>query len=368
MGRHRSENFMTAAQVLPVARIIGLLAALCAGLALCLGSYLDIVASDGPANFILPFTIAIVVAGGLGAGWHVALGMGAQAQGQQAKIIAILIGLALAVIGTATSAWFLAAKIGGSPAIQMHQSAYLRDLQEAEQVVAKNANTELELLNATETLANGLNADAESEGKFGMFSGKSGYKGVYEALISSAQALIGIHTDLRKLDSKRQNLLTAARRDIELASRAIADRDREAFEQAASRAATEIADASRIRISGLAGNLTLGSATGAAGRAIASTATSVGDVARDVESRLDPVTIPTFAPMDAKEAVVAYPAPLPWIMAILIEALPLIMLGLLIVLPRGHDAPEPISTDLPQRRRRSYHSVGHSSGHHSGRD
>ncbi|MCP4183053.1 MAG: hypothetical protein GY761_07015, partial [Hyphomicrobiales bacterium] len=100
-----SNSFMTAGDFLGLARVVGFGAACLVAIALGLGSYVDITNSEGPANFILPFAIAIVVAGGLGAGWHVVFAMGAQAITTQAKSIAFAIGIGLVIVGMATSAW-----------------------------------------------------------------------------------------------------------------------------------------------------------------------------------------------------------------------------------------------------------------------
>ncbi len=326
---------LTAAAFLTLARIIGLLVALSAGLAVCLGSYSDVVASDGPANFVLPFVIAIVVAGGLAAGWHVVFGMAAQAETNQEKVVTAIIGAGLVVIGVATSAWFLAGKIGGAPAIQAHQNAYVQELQEAEGLVAANAAKEAEVLRAAELGAATLDATAEGEGRYGAVSGKAGYKGIYSTLKNAASALLGAHGDLHGTDAKRNRLLTRARREIERAVKAIADHDAAAFKEATGRAATLMADADRIRLSGVANGISIGSASGPAGREILAAVNAVTSVARGVEGQLLPITIPVYQPMDAKTAITVYPQPLPWLMAILIEALPLIMLGLLLALPRA---------------------------------
>lgn len=332
-AQSQSRKPLTATSFLPLARIVGIGVALSAGLAVCLGSYSDIVASDGPANFILPFVIAIVVAGGLAAGWHVAFGMAAQAETGQEKAVAAIIGAGLVVIGTATSAWFLAGKIGGTAAIQAHQSAHIRELQKTEELVASNAAKDAEVLRAAEIGATGLDAKAEGEGNFGVVSGKAGFKGIYQVLKSAANALHGSHRDLRGLNDKRSRFLLEARQEIERAVRAIADHDAASFKEAAGRAAAKIADAGRIRLSGVAGSISIAATSGPAGQEIRSATDALTVVARNVEAQLRPVSIPVYQPVDAKTAVTLYPQPLTWLMAILIECLPLIMLGLLIGLP-----------------------------------
>ncbi len=336
-GQHQSanntDNILTSDQYLGLGRAVGFAAALSVGIALCLGSYVDITASDGPANFILPFIIATVVAGGLGAGWHVVLAMGAEAETNQKRGIAFAIGVAFTIVGIATSAWFLAGKIGGSPAIQIHQTNYLHKLLESGDRVASNHAVETDLALQTKTSTTLLEAEAQAEGEFGKFSGFPGFKGLYQTLKNAADALLGTFTSLQTQDRKRRRLLTEARQEIETATQAVADRDDETYKKSASRAAILIAESDRIRISGMVGGLSLGSAPGDAGKTIRSAATDVGIKAAEVSEKLRPVSVPIYVPIDAKTAVTTYPKPLPWLMAILLEALPLLMLSLLIYLP-----------------------------------
>ena len=201
------DKILTAGDFLGLARVVGFAAACLVALALGLGSYNDITSSDGPANFILPFAIAIVVAGGLGAGWHVVFAMAAQANTIQAKSIAFAIGIGLMIIGMGTSAWFLASKIGGSTAIQTHQTLYLVEFKEAEKLISQNFAKESVILQLAKLGASKLEADALGEGKHGTFSGKSGFKGVYVSLKNAAKSLLGVQGNLKKLENKRRRLM-----------------------------------------------------------------------------------------------------------------------------------------------------------------
>ena len=331
------DKILTAGDFLGLARVVGFAAACLVAIALGLGSYNDITSSDGPANFILPFAIAIVVAGGLGAGWHVVFAMAAQAITIQAKSIAFAIGIGLMIIGMGTSAWFLASKIGGSTAIQTHQTRYLGDIKEAEKRVGENFAKESAILQKAKQGVAKLEADAFGEGKYGTFTNKAGFKGVYISLKNAAEALLGVQGSLKKLDSKRRRLMNGARREVDDAARAISERDGVNFRKSVSRAAALLADADSIRLSSVVAGLALGSAPGDAGKAILTTQGGISDKADEIEAELLPVSIPIYLPMDAKTAVTTYPAPLPWLMAILLEGLPLLMLGLLLALPPVHN-------------------------------
>lgn len=334
-SRKRQEN--PAAGFLTLARIVGFVAAISAGLAVGLGSYTDIVASDGPANFILPFVIAIAVALGLGAGWHVVLAMGSVARSPQARAMVLSLGLGLAVIGAGTSAWFLAAKIGGSTAVSSHQQIYLTDLNEAEQKIAANHARERVLIAVAGRGQSALENTALDEGNFGAVSGKAGFKTVFSALKNAAGGLQDTQSELQRLADRTDGLLSQARHSIDEAGKAIAARDDRKFEDAIGVAVSRLGDANRIRLS----NTLLGAgdidASGPAATNVANVVDGMRRAVRSVSSELRPVTIPAYVPMDAKTAVVTYPQPLPWLMAILIECLPLLMLGIMMAVSVAHE-------------------------------
>jgi len=266
----------------------------------------------------------------------VVFAMAAQAISAQAKSIAFAIGMGLVIIGMGTSAWFLAAKIGGSTAIQTHQTLYLGKLKEAEKLAGENFAQESTILQLAKLGVGKLEGDAEAEGRFGKFSGKAGYKGVHVSLKNAAAALLDVHRNLKKMDNKRRNLLNGARREIDKAARAVSERDDAAFRKSVSRATALLADAMRIRLSSVVAGLSIGSARGTAGKAILTTQNGISDKADEIEAERLDVSIPFYAPMDAKTAVTTYPAALPWLMAILLEGLPLLMLGMLLALPPAH--------------------------------
>lgn len=336
--RNAGQKTLTAANYLSLSQGVGFLAAGNVAIALGLGSYNDITASTDPASFVLPITIAAVVGGGLGAGWHVTLAMGAQAVTAQSKSIAFAIGLGLSGIGMATSAHFLAAKIGGAPAIQTHQTSHIGELQGAARLVGKNNTKESSIVSKVKSNTSFLDGEAEAEGKFGKYSGKPGYKGVYLDIKNAAISLRGVHGTLKKLSAKRQHHLTGARRELDNATRAIADRDSSEFRKSVSRAAAMISDANQISLSNLARGLSIGSAPGKAGHLIQSTASNISEKADEIDAGQEQVSTPIYVPMDAKTAVTTYPSPLPWLMATLLETLPLLMLCLLLALPAAPHA------------------------------
>ena len=337
-ARNSGQKTITAANVVGLSRFIGCLVAANVAIALGLGSYNDITASTDPASFILPFTIAIVVACGLGAGWHVVFAMGAQAVTLQAKAIAFAIGFGLVVVGMSTSAHFLAAKLGGAPAIREHQTNYIGELRETINIVGQNNTKDLGLINKVKSDVGFLEREAEAEGKFGKYTLKPGYKGVYLDLKNAASSLGVTHGAMKKLAAKRSSLMTGAKRELADAVRAIAEHDTTKFKKSVTRAASLMSDASQIRLSSVANGLSLGSAPGSAGEVVRSTENKISDKSDEVDAEILPVSTPIYVPIDAKTAVTTYPKPLPWLMATLLETLPLLMLCLILALPAAPHA------------------------------
>ncbi len=124
-------------------------AVLC-GFAIALGTYPDAIASSGAVGILLPLFVGVVVACGLGAGWHFTLGIAAHAEETHRKALAACLGVGLCAIGCATSAWFLTSKIGGASALQAYELAYVQKLREAATVVGANAAGEQGLVNGKE--------------------------------------------------------------------------------------------------------------------------------------------------------------------------------------------------------------------------
>jgi len=142
---------------------------------------------------------------------------------------------------------------------------------------------------------------------------------------------------LGKLQEARLQGIAEAQDAIEDASRAAAGNDRAAFEEAAAKAAAELRNvgASRLTVS----DLGIGMAIGHAREPIERVISDVAAVMRDANARHRRVEIPPYRPVDARMAVLVSPQPLPWIVAIVIETLPLIFLGLLLTVWRDEEPP-----------------------------
>jgi hypothetical protein len=293
------------------------------------------VASSGAFGGILAVAVGIVAACGLATGWHYTLGVAAHAVEPHKKAQAFVLGVFLCGIGAATSAWFLAEKIGGASALQTYQLGHVQELHKAYDTVGANVASEQGLLAAIEAGGTALRNTAESENAAALISsGKRGKGVVYRTLNDAADNLASMATKLQSIAGERDEKLTDAKRTLSEATRAIAARDAAQFESAASRAATEISAADQMRLTTTVSGLGNGVTTDYARTPIAAAFGEINKVARLANSNRREVTVPVYVPIDAKEAVKTNPPVLAWLAALLIEAIPLILLAVLLVLWR----------------------------------
>jgi hypothetical protein len=279
--------------------------------------------------------VGIVAACGLATGWHYTLNIGAHAEEPHKKALAAVLGVALCGIGAATSAWFLAEKIGGASALQTYQLAYVRKERAALDTAEANAAAEQGLLATIEAREAALRSKAESEDAAALISsGKRGKGVVYRTLNDAADSLANMATKLQSIAGERDEKLADAKRTLGEATRAIAAHDAAQFETAATRAATEISAADRMRLTATASGLGNGVTTDYARAPIAAAFGEIIKVARLTNNNRLEVRLPVYVPIDAKEAVKTFPPVLAWTAALLIETIPLILLGVLLVLWR----------------------------------
>ncbi len=308
-------------------------AVLC-GLAIALGTYPDAIASSGAVGILLPLGVGVVVACSLGAGWHFTLGIAAHAEETHRKALSAVLGVGLCAIGCATSAWFLTSKIGGASAVQAYQLDYVQKLREALDTVSVNAAAEQGLVAAIETGGGSLAATAESENSSGLFSGKRGKSVVYRTLADAADSLARMATKLQTIADDRDEQLTEAKRSLDEATRAVATHDAAQFESAATKAANEISAADRTHLTTTASSLGIGVSADYARVPIAAAFSEISKVAALVNENRRDVSVPIYEPISAKDAVITNPPVLAWVASLLVEALPLLMLCVLVVLGR----------------------------------
>ncbi len=325
------------------------------GLAVAGGVYPDAMASGGALGVVLACCLGLLVAGGLGTLWHHVLGLASHSHADEPhkKALAACLGVGLCLIGCATSAWFLTSKIGGASAVQAYQLDYVKALREALDTVSVNAASEQELVAAIETGGGSLRATAESENQSGLYSGKRGKSVVYRTLSDAADSLARMATKLQTIADDRDEQLTEAKRSLDEATRAVATHNAAQFESAATKAANEISAADRTRLTATASSLGIGVSADYARAPITAAFGEIGKVARLTSENRRDVSVPVYAPIDAKAAVISNPPVLAWIAALLIEAIPFYGLLVLIVLWRDErDDDETASAPVTELRPR----------------
>ncbi len=321
---------------LTLARVAALATSCAAAFAVGLGIAPDAFASGG-AYIALPFVAAAVVAILLTAGWHVALGYAAHTRELHERALAFGFGVVLFLIGVGCSGWFLASMLGGNAALQAQQHDYLDRLTAAMNVAAANAASERNILSAVDSAASNLDKTAIAEGTNGIISGKVGQKVVYTALKNAAASMASMRAALEAKGEERDDLLNRVRDEIREAQRASAGHDAALFQESTANAANAIAAANAIRFApGLAG-LGNGLATNQARGVIDESVSNVRSAALVISKQRRSVDIPVYEPIDAKHAILTHPQPLAWLVAIVIEILPLVMLGLLLALWRDEE-------------------------------
>lgn len=326
----------TSHRYLILASVAAFATSLSAGVAVGLGVLPDAWASGGLMIFVPPL-LAVVATLGLASAWHLLLGYGAHAEKLHERSIAFGFGFALFLVGAGCSGWFLASLIGGHAALQGYELAYVERLRTAAGVVSGNMTVDGGVIGALSTAAGNLSNTAEAEGKSGLISGKAGRSVVYATLRNAADGMAAKSTALAGIQESRQQQIAQAQDAIEDASRAASEGDGAAFEEAAAKAAAQLRDAGANRLT--VSDLGIGMATGYAREPIERAIAAVAAVMRDANARQRRVEIPLYRPIDARMAVVVNPQPLPWIVAMVIEALPLIFLGLLLTVWREREPP-----------------------------
>lgn len=334
MAQERPESLRPTSQThLTLARVAALATSCAAAFAVGLGISGEAFANGG-AYIVLPFVAAVVVAILLSAGWHVALGYAAHTREPYEKAIGFGFGVALFLVGVGCSGWFLASMLGGNAALQAHQHEYLQRLTAAVNIAAANTASDRNILSALDSAASNLDKTANAEGSTGIVSGRIGQKVIYTALKNAAGSMVSMRVALLNKGEERDEFLVRARDHIREAQRAIAAHDATLFQESAANAVSAIAAANAIRFAPSLAGLGNGLAPTHARGVIDDAVTNVHATALAISKQRQLVDLPVYAPIDGKHAILSHPQPLAWIVAIVIEILPLVMLGLLLALWR----------------------------------
>ena len=330
----------TGAGMLTPTYIAALAASLVAGGATFVG-ILPMAIFSGLLNVVVALGAAVVVVIGLATAWHGVLRYAAFAHTGGEKGLAACMGTGLFSIGCSTSAWFLATILAGLIALHGYQRTYVENL--TTWLEQANANVALYdgLITTLRQAAANLNAMGNCEKTDGCNSKQRGNGPVSKAYIRAAISLLAASADLEKSQMARHyEQLGVARENIAGARRAIAANDAAGFEEHAAAALTAInsADAAVPRFDGLEAGLDVSAAKDAP-QAIRALAGAGDEIAR--KRRV--LKLVSYEPIDARMAIIVNPQPLGWITAVAIEALPLILLFVLLALWRDSQPQLPIA-------------------------
>ena len=333
---------------LALARCVSIACSVACGVAVFLGIFPQTGSNAGALGYVLPFIAPPILAFGMAAAWHTTYGVAAHATELHRQVIALAFGAGLFLVGCFTSAWFLAAKIGGAGAIEAYQHQAVERLKFAGEAVAGNASVDSALLAAIEHGGDALRIAAVSEDKAGIVArGKTGKGVAFRGLNDAAESMAKIASDMRQQAGTRGDLLTAAQIAMSEAERDAATGDAAGFEQAFAKASENLNAADKIRLSAAASSLGIGWAVDrSAAPHINATLQEIEKVRQLSNASRRAIAIPVYTAIDDRQAILNAPQPLAWIAAVMIEALPLAMLGLLLLLWR-EETPE-LATRLPR--------------------
>jgi hypothetical protein len=247
--------------------------------------------------------------------------------------------------GSLTSGSFLAANIGGAGAIKTYQHQAVDQLKKTAEIIAYNAASDAPLLAAVENGGEAFARAAGSEASAGAVSPrhKAGQGPAFGSIINAADNTRKVAAKMRERANARASLLRTAQAAMTEADNNIATGEAAQFEDAYSRASQALSEGEKIHLSAEASSLGLGWIVHPTAAAFINGTLQDIEKARQLTAQnWRTVSVPTYTAITERDAVVKNPPFLAWVCALLIEAAPLVMFGLLLLLwreetPEGDD-------------------------------
>ena len=294
----------------------------------------DILEDDGGfSSWIIAAALAIVLAGMLAGAWHILFGIAVRRRlrGQVFSLL-FLGGLVLTTIQIATTSWFLATALGGSAALQVHQTALLNDVGKTLTFLQGRTESERGLATVVNRAVQSLRTYHACEIEEGCISGQSGNGEVAANLLRSARSLEAQQIEIETALTRRPTLLSEISAHIEVARMASLEGDERAFGSSIRAAINGLGAAQAVDPSRVLANLQEESpfaeiqAVFSRFRGALVGFVSVGSVP----------PLPTYQPMDRASATREYADEVgfAWVIAVVIDSL--IFALLLIILLAGH--------------------------------
>ena len=340
MAQERPESLLPTSQsFLTATRCGSLVTSVTTGVGVGINLYPDATTAGG-LYVLMPFIAAAGVTILLAIAWHMTLALACHARTVPKRSIAFGVGVALFALGIGVSGLALAALFGGAAALQAHQHEFMDRLTAGANAAEVNGAGDRIINTTLQSTATNLDKTGDAEGSTGIVCGKAGQSVCYRAFKNAAVSFGNVSKSLASKDQERDALISRAREDISNALKAIAERDPIRFEESARSAAANIAAANAIRFAPMLAGLDGGLAPNHARAVIDEAVSKVQSMALAISKQRRPVDIPAYEPIDAKRAIMTNPQAWGWIVAIAIEGLPLLTLGLLLALWRD-DEKEP---------------------------
>lgn len=320
--------------LLTLFRNLAIFASIGIGISVWLGLREMLASEGGLAAWVIPTALAAVLSAAMVGLWHAVLGYGARTDPYNSeKFWSVLaLGLVLTTAQAATSMAFLTSAIGGQEVVQHHRNQHLNALEQAANQIATAASGASTLQSAlgseTQNLLGLLADELIGNGPSGV-AGDGPMAGLIRGGIA---ALTQAQQGTESRSGATDNVLEEARAQIASAREANALDEESAFFDAATAAARGLTEAA----SSLSrqGELTLNFAASdvAQLRALQDRLTRIaGAIPGQIR-----VTLPDYTPISRARAALTYAdvIPLAWSTAIAIDALPLIMLVVLLFAKR----------------------------------
>lgn len=321
---------------LALARALCLVAAVAVGLAVWTGLATALAQESLAVRILVPLAASVTLTTLLAGSWHILLGAAATARGGRLAVV-LGLGAALVALAIATSSWWLATALGGGAALRHHRAAAVAVLEATGRAVLDAATPELQLLRQVEAAAEGYGALAAREAEGGVRTGRKGRGPVARELEDVAAAFAAQAAAMRELAGQREARLAAMAAALR---RAVAAEEETAFVTALAEAHALVAEAERMRATDLAmaGSVQLPglSATPELGRLAEAVTATAARIARE----RPPVAMPGYVPLTRSEAVLVHADAVPaaWMVAVALDALPLLLLAILVVARRGEES------------------------------
>lgn len=282
-------------------------------------------------GYVLPFVVCFGCMYCLGSAWHYNVKFAAVTKSVRGMVIALLVSVVFTGFGVATSGRYLVAKIDGIGALREHELDYADRLDATLAASEDRASADRPVMNKLSGAGQGLRGTQENEKKYGPISGKPGAKGVYDTLGQEASLFDTRLHEAQVSDGRRTGYLNDARQAL-VEARGAADADDEAeYLRQVNAARAKIGEANKISLLDVTAGIGAGLVTDLARRPFEEAKREVDDFIASAREKQVGVDIPVFRKIDAEDAVLEHPPVMAWIMAVSIEAFPLMMVLLILI-------------------------------------